>query len=71
MISPEISLEDMPHLQNIGYGGLMRSVTPDDVAERFMSQGHARMTTAGTLVLTEAGYKALGVPVGFIEIGRK
>lgn len=67
MLSPE----DLTHMQNIGYGGLLRTVTPDDVAERLISQGYARPTAAGTLLLTGEGYKAIDKVPGFIEIGKK
>lgn len=63
--------EDLPHLHNIGYGGILRSATPEDVTERLVMQGHARITTGGTLMLTEAGYKILGRPSCFIEMGKR
>lgn len=66
-----LSDEDKSHMWNLGYGGMMRAVTPDDVAERLTSQGRARPTTGGGLVLTEAGYMALGKPGKFVEMGKK
>ncbi len=56
-----ISDEDKSHMHNIGYGGIMRTITPDDVAEKLIASGHVRIA-AGGLMLTELGYKSLGKP---------
>ena len=66
-----ISDEDRAHMHNIAYGGMMRSITPEDVAEKLVSSGYARLTTAGTLLLTESGHMVLGKPSGFVEMGKK
>lgn len=50
--------EHISHLENLVFGGLMRSKTPDDIAEHFVQNGYARKTFGG-LVATGAAQKLL------------
>jgi len=54
----KLSEEHVAHLQNLVSGGLMRTITPDDVAQHFLQTGYARQATGG-LMATDAGHKAL------------
>lgn len=53
----------IPHLTNLCFGGLMRTKTPDDVAEKLIQQGYARHAVGG-LVATDAAHQLL-VSKGF------
>ena len=50
--------ELIPHLHNLAYGGLLRSKTPDDVAEKLIQDGYARRAVGG-LVATDAAHQML------------
>lgn len=54
--------EEIAHLQNLATGGLLRTITPEHVAEKFIKLGYARKA-AGGLVATDGAHKLL--------IGRK
>lgn len=51
--------EHIEHLDNIAFGGLMRTITPDDVAAKLIEQGHIRKGVGGYMA-TKTGYEALG-----------
>lgn len=50
--------EYLPHIQNLAFGGLMRTVTPDDVADDLIKNGYARKAVGG-LVATDAAHQLL------------
>lgn len=50
--------EHVPHLLNLSYGGLMRSKTPDDVADQLIHDGYARRAVGG-LMATDAAHQLL------------
>lgn len=50
--------EHFPHLQNLAYNGLMRTVIPDDVAEHFIQNGYAKNAVGG-LIATDAAHQVL------------
>lgn len=52
-----ISQVDHAHLTNLG-SGHMRTITPDHIAEDFVSRGLAKHALGG-LMLTDAGKEAL------------
>lgn len=54
----KLSHEHAAHLQNLAGNGLLRKVTPDDVANHFLLAGYARKAVGG-LMITDAGHKAL------------
>lgn len=56
--------EHKPHLLNLAFGGLLRTVTPDDVAEHLVNTGYAQHATGG-LIATEKAHRML------IEQGHK
>lgn len=46
------------HIENLAYGGLDRTVTPDDVAEHLIKQGLAKHVVGG-LIATPAAQQML------------
>lgn len=56
--SNNLTDEHIDHLQNIGYGGLMRKVTPRHVESHFLEMGYVRRAVGG-LMITDAGHKAM------------
>lgn len=50
--------DHIPHLYNLAYGGLMRTKTPDDVADQLIKDGYARKAVGG-LVATDAAHQFL------------
>lgn len=59
----KIDIQHLPHVENIAYGGLMRTVTPDDVAEKLTQMGLAARKVGG-LVATDHAHRSL------LEMGR-
>lgn len=47
-------MKHLEHIANLAYGGLMRTKTPDDVAEELIKNGHAKMTPGGLVATDEA-----------------
>lgn len=54
----KLSSEHAEHLQNLVENGLLRKVTPPDIAEHFLQAGYARKAVGG-LMATDAGHRAL------------
>lgn len=54
----QLDAEHMGHLINIGTGGLMRIVTPDEVSDKLITAGYVRMAVGG-LVITKTGHEVL------------
>lgn len=50
--------EHLPHLENLAYGGLIRSKMPEDIADHFLKYGYAR-NVAGGLVATDLAQRVL------------
>lgn len=50
--------EEIAHLQNLATGGLMRTITPEHVAEKFIKLGYAKKAVGG-LVATDGAQKLL------------
>lgn len=50
--------DDIEHLQNIVFGGLMRKVTPPEIEAKLLKTGHIRRAVGG-LVPTNAAYQAV------------
>lgn len=50
--------EHVEHLQNIGFGGLMRKVTPPHIESHFVEMGYIKRVAGGTII-TKLGHKAL------------
>lgn len=50
--------DHIPHLQNLCYGGLMRAVTPTEVADELIQKGYARKAIGG-LMATDAAHQLL------------
>lgn len=53
-----LSDEEMAHLHNIAFGGLMRTTTPSHIEESLVKSGYARKAVGG-LMPTEATHKLL------------
>lgn len=58
MNQSELTDEHIDHLQNIGFGGLMRKVVPSHIEEHLLRLGYAKKAVGGTMI-TKVGYKAL------------
>lgn len=52
-----INEDSADHLDNIINGGLMRKITPDDIASQFLDSGYIRRATGG-YVPTKEGHQA-------------
>lgn len=50
--------DHIPHIKNIAYGGLLRTITPDDVADKLVQDGYARRAIGG-LVATDTAHQFL------------
>ncbi|MES1986878.1 MAG: hypothetical protein V4440_02405 [Pseudomonadota bacterium] len=50
--------EEKMHLENITFGGLMRTITPSRIEEKLLQSGYARKTVGG-LMPTETAHKLL------------
>ena len=48
--------DDLPHLENLITGGLMRKITPPEIEAKFLRSGYARKAVGG-LVATETAQK--------------
>lgn len=54
----KLSDEEKTHLENVTFGGLMRTITPSHIEEILLQSGYARKAVGG-LMPTEAAYKLL------------
>lgn len=50
--------EHLPHLANLAFGGLIRTKTPDDIAEHLIKNGYAKKVMGG-LVATDTAQQVL------------
>lgn len=50
--------EEIGHLQNITFGGLMRTVIPSHIEEKLLLHGYARRAVGG-LMPTDHGHHAI------------
>lgn len=50
--------EHIPHILNIAYGGLLRTTTPEDVANHLEKAGYVKKAIGG-LVPTQSAYDYL------------
>lgn len=53
-----LSNEESEHLQNIAFNGLMRTIVPPHIEEKFLKHGYIRKATGG-MVITDIGHHAL------------
>lgn len=56
--SAKLSHEEVSHLLNVGYGGLLRKVTPDEMRDNLVKRGLMEQRLGG-LVATEEGHMIL------------
>jgi len=54
----DLNEEHLRHLTNIVEGGLLRKITPPEIAQELIKNGYARNAVGG-LMPTEHGYKTL------------
>jgi hypothetical protein len=53
-----LSSEEMKHLNNIAFGGLMRTTIPQHIEEDFLKKGYVHRAVGG-IMITEIGHRAL------------
>lgn len=53
-----LSDEEIKHLQNITFGGLMRTIVPSHVEEKLLAHGFIRRVTGG-LLPTHVAHQAI------------